>query len=121
MVEILRLQRERLLVQRDREYIRLIKEDHKDLKKAVLNEALLCELLDKHGTHTSFSEGWGAVSGRFSNLREFPGGLATVFPGTAVVESHFYALKYEKNSFRTSLLDLKLEGIMHSKQYNVLF
>ena len=62
-----------------------------------------------------------AVSGRFSNWREFSGGLATVFPGTAVVESNFSALKYKKNSFRTSLLDLTLEGIMHSKQYNVLF
>ena len=30
-----------------------------------------------------------AVSGRFSNLREFSGGLATVFLGTAVVESDF--------------------------------
>ena len=51
----------------------------------------------------------------------FSGGLATVFPGTAVVESDFSVLKYEKNSFRTSLLDLTLEGIMHSKQYGALF
>jgi len=34
------------------------------------------------------------------------GSLATVFTGTAVVESNFSVLKYEKNSFRTSLLDL---------------
>jgi competence protein ComGC len=51
----------------------------------------------------------------------FSSGLATVFPGTAVVESEFSVLKYEKNSFRTSLLDLTLEGIMHSKQYDALF
>ena len=50
----------------------------------------------------------------------FSGGLATVFPGTAEVESDFSVLKYEKNSFRTRSLDLMLEGIMHCKQYGAL-
>jgi len=53
--------------------------------------------------------------------KEFSGGPATIFPGTEVVESDFSVLKYEKNLFRTSLLDLMLEGIMHYKQYSVLF
>ncbi len=61
------------------------------------------------------------MNGRFPHLMTFSGGLATVFPGTAVVESDFSVLKYEKNSFRTSLLDITLEGIMHCKQYDALF
>ena len=35
LVDILRLQWERIPIQYNREYIRLIKEDHKDMKKAV--------------------------------------------------------------------------------------
>ena len=58
-----------------------------------------------------------AFHGRFEKLKEFCGGLATVFPGTATVESDFSLINYEKNDFRTALTDLSLEGILHSKQY----
>ncbi len=62
------------------------------------------------------------MNGRFPHLMTFSGGLATVFPGTAVVESDFSVLKYEKSdSIRTSLLDITLEGIMHCKRYDALF
>jgi hypothetical protein len=91
------------------------------LKRAVSNEESLCLIIGMHDADTSFSTGWEPLNGRFSHLMAFSSGLATLFPGTAVVESYFSVLKYEKNSCRTSLLDLTLEGIMHSKQYDALF
>ena len=53
LVEILRLQRNRLLVTQDREFVRRVEEDHKALKRAVLNEKPLMEILEKHGTDTN--------------------------------------------------------------------
>jgi hypothetical protein len=50
-------------------------------------------------------------------LERFVGGLATIFPGTSTVESHFSVVKYEKNKNRMSLTDASLEGILHAKQY----
>ena len=69
---------------------------------------------------TSFAKGWAAVLGRFERLKEFCGGLATVFPGTATVESDFSVLNYEKNIYRTALTDFSLEGILHCKQFQKL-
>jgi hypothetical protein len=48
------------------------------------------------------------------------GGLATVFLGTATVESDFSVLKYAKNDYRTALTDFSLEGILHAKQFRML-
>jgi hypothetical protein len=47
-----------------------------------------------------------------SKLRQFCGGLATVFPGTATVESNFGMLKWEYVKFRLNLSELSLEGIL---------
>jgi len=121
LVEILRIQKQRITATRSRDTIRRIEEDHKALKKAFSNEEPLRDILEKHNTQTAFNEAWAAVHGRFKELMDFSGGLATVFPGTAAVESDFSVLKYEKNSYRTALLDLTLEGIMHCKQYKALF
>ena len=57
---------------------------------------------------------------RFPHFMTYSGGLATIFPGTTVITSNFSVLKYEKNLFRTCLLDLTLEGSMHCKQYGAL-
>ena len=52
----------------------------------------------------SFIDGWKCIgSGRFGNLKEFCGGLATVFPGTATVESDFSIVNYERNDYKTNL------------------
>ena len=40
-----------------------------------------------------------------------------MFPGTATVESDFSLVQYEKNSFRSCLADISLEGILHCKQF----
>ena len=54
-------------------------------------------------------------------LKVFCGGLATVFPNTATVESDFSLFGLEKNEYRKSLTDFLLEGVFHSKQFNDLF
>src|SRR5947207_9196693 len=53
-------------------------------------------------------------------LRDFFGGIATVFANTASVESDFSILGWERDEYRLSLTDLSLEGIMQSKQHELL-
>ena len=67
--------------------MRLIEEDHKGLKRAISKETSLRQIFKEHDCHTSFSEGWESAKTRFLHLMAFSGGLVTVFPGTAVVES----------------------------------
>ena len=43
-----------------------------------------------------------------------------VFANTASVESDFSILGWEKDEYRLSLTDLSLEGIMQSKQHELL-
>jgi hypothetical protein len=52
-----------------------------------------------------------------ATLQQFCGGLATVFPGTATVESDFSVLKWEYDEFRSTLSELSLERIMQCKQF----
>jgi hypothetical protein len=54
---------------------------------------------------------------RFSLLRQFCGGLASVFPGTATVESDFTCTDNER---RSSLTDFSIEGSMQCKQFKKL-
>ena len=60
------------------------------------------------------------MDGRFDILRDFSGGIATVFANTASVESDFSILGWEKDAFRLSITDLSLEGILQCKQYEML-
>ena len=57
---------------------------------------------------------------KFDILRDFCGGIATIFLNTATVESDFSVLGWEKNEYRQSLTDLSLEGIMQCKQFELL-
>jgi len=69
---------------------------------------------------TSFETGWALVEGRFEVLRDFCGGIATVFANTASVESDFSIINWEKDLYQLSLTDLSLEGIMQCKQHKLL-
>jgi hypothetical protein len=53
-------------------------------------------------------------------LRTFCGGLATLFPNSTSVESNFSVLKWEKDPYRNNLLNLSLEGVFQSKQFEAL-
>jgi hypothetical protein len=48
---------------------------------------------------------------------EFCGVIATLFPGTSTVEFDFSILHWEKDSFRKSLSDFGLEGMLQAKQW----
>ena len=52
-----------------------------------------------------------------SDLENFCGGLATVFPGTASVESNFSILKWEKDDGKPALTNFLFQGILHGKQH----
>ena len=93
---------------------------HNKLVFAYQNESALKLALDKCDHNTSFEAGWRVVEGRFDVLRDFCGGIATIFANTATVESDFSVLGWEKDEYRMSLTDLSLEGIMQCKQFELL-
>ena len=72
------------------------------------------------GEGNTFSEAWEKLQPRFPALCELCGGLATVFPNTATVESDFSILKWEKDDHRKSLTNLSLEGILQAKQWETI-
>ena len=45
--------------------------------------------------------------------------MAGVFPGTSQVKSDFFIVTGEKTVFKKALTDLSLEGVLHSKQFDV--
>ena len=57
---------------------------------------------------------------RFESLKRFVGGIASVFLRTDQVESDFYTVKIKKDDLQSSLTDMLLEGIIHSKKYATL-
>jgi len=96
---------------------------HSDLLFAYRHEPTLRTALEGCDDQTSFENGWKIVSDetrKFDILREFCGGIATVFPNTGTVESDFSVLGWEKDEYRQSLTDLSLEGIMQCKQFELL-
>jgi hypothetical protein len=100
--------------------IDLIEQQFDSLLVAYQSEEAFKNALENCGAATGFKEGWLLTGGRFPELQDFCGGLATVFPGTATVESDFSVLKYAKNDYRTALTDFSLEGILHAKQFRML-
>ncbi len=67
-----------------------------------------------------FNTRWDDLKGRFENLRMFYGGLANAFANTTSVESNFSILKWEKDDFQQSMMNLMLEGIFQAKQRRVV-
>ena len=99
-----------------------IETQHKALCNAYRNEPALRYALDDYEKHGNFSfdTAWAIVEGRFDVLRDFNGGIATVFANTASVESDFSLLGWEKDVYRLSITDLSLEGVIQCKQYEML-
>jgi hypothetical protein len=64
--------------------------------------------------------GWDDLKGHFEHLQMFCGGLANAFTNTTSVESDFSILKWEKDDFRQSMMNLTLEGIFQAKQHRVV-
>ena len=97
-----------------------IEVEHKKLVFAYQNEPIFKSKLDKCDHNTSFKVAWKIVEGRFNTLRDFCGGIVTIFANTATVESDFSILGWKKDEYRMSLTDLLLEGIMQCKQFELL-
>jgi hypothetical protein len=108
----------------DEERITQIEEQHRQLRKAYKRDSVLKLAFDNcetSGVAISFEEGWDLLQGlNFNVLRDFCGGIATVPANTATVESDFSVLGWEKDEYRKCLSDLSLEGVMHSKYYDLL-
>ena len=99
-----------------------IENQYRGLVTAYREEPVLKSAIDAYAQVSikSFEEAWAIVEGRFEILRDFCGGIVTVFANTASVESDFSILGWEKDKFRLSITDLSLEGVMHCKQYSAL-
>src|SRR5579859_6710548 len=102
------------------ESIASLAREHNALISAYQNEVILKATLDAFDHTTSFEDGWKVIEGRFNILRDFCGGITTIFANTASVESDFSILGWEKDEYRISLTDLLLEGIMQCKQFGLL-
>jgi hypothetical protein len=95
-------------------------EQHRDLVKVYKYEPPVKTILDQHDHKTKFNDVWEALGIPFATLRTFCGGLATLFPNSTSIESDFSVLKWEKDPYRDNLLDLSLEGVFQSKQFEAL-
>jgi hypothetical protein len=62
----------------------------------------------------------GVEGQKLDRLRDFCGGLASIFPNTASVELDFSILGWEMDSHRRGLMDISLEGIMQCGQWEKL-
>ena len=118
-----------IVVQQSRRYLsiynekdlEMLQEEHRNLLTAYRSEEVLKKSIVDSKNSMSFSDGWKCIgSGRFTKLKGFCGGLATVFLGMSTVESDFSIVNFEKTEYRSALMDLSLEGILHSKQYTII-
>ncbi|CAM6063772.1 unnamed protein product [Sphagnum tenellum] len=92
--------------------IDLIADEHKALIHAHICEPMLKDDIDSFSSNSSFKDGWFLLGVRFPNLMEYCGVIATLFPGTSIVEFDFLIMCCEKDLFRKRLLNFGLEGIM---------
>ena len=100
--------------------IEAIEESHQDLLDSYRRESVLRDVIDSTAPTCSFKDAWAGQQARFMPLFKFCGGIASVFPGTATVESDFSVLRREKNVFRQNLTDFGLASVMHARQYDRL-
>jgi hypothetical protein len=80
----------------------------------------LSDQLAKHNPTTGFDDAWRPVGLSFLVLKQSCGGLASVLPGTATIESDFSALKWEFDEYRSRLTEISLEGMMQCNQFKIM-
>lgn len=121
--DLLEIHTQRLLVTKIPDFINsTLVNEFRDLRNYIRlhsdKERIVSKLVDEQDK--GFFNAWKPLSNRFSNLRLLACGFATLYPTTAQFESDFFKLKGIKGLFRHSLADLSIEGILHSKQFDVL-
>lgn len=119
-LQLMRKQTNRLENKYSAEHIDVIADQHKSLLRAYRRDEVLRTGIDSCDGRTSFDSAWKLLAPQYPDLVDYCGGIATVFPGTATVESDFSILRWEKDSFRKSLSNFGLEGVMQAKQYFLL-
>jgi hypothetical protein len=97
--------------------IDLVADEHKALIHAHRWELVLKDDIDSLSSNSSFKDGWSLLGVRFLNLMEYCGVVATLFPGTSIVESDFLIMHWEKDLFHKRVSNFGLEGVMQAKQF----
>lgn len=97
-----------------------MEQENRDLLRAIAAEPTVRAATDSCKDDRSLDDGLSVAKGRYESLQRFVGNIASVFPGTSQVESDFLILKAEKDDFRTSISNLSLEGVIHSKQFSMM-
>jgi hypothetical protein len=120
MLPLLRAHRLRLVKARGTNAVDAIERQVEELRRANRAECGLRTGIDRCSLMTPFRESWKLLEGRFEELVDFAGGLATIFPGTATVESNFSVIGWEKDIYRRALTDFSLEGLLHARQFDRL-
>ena len=85
-----------------------------------MKEEVFYSMIDAINVGTGFSEAWSLIYDHFLKLREFTGGLDLVYPRTSQVKGKFYVIIWEKDEYYTTLVDVSLAGVMHTKQFKDL-
>jgi len=114
---LIRQHRQRLQQSKSRLHIHQLEELFDDFKHTLHSVPQIKEAVNNEKEMGTFEEAWAMFDAKFDPLKDFFGGLGSVFPGTATVESDFSLINWEKDEYRSWLTDLSLEGILHSKQY----
>jgi hypothetical protein len=120
MLPFVQTHRRRLERMRGSHIVATVELQLKELQRAYRSESGLRAGLDRLETTTSFRESWTMLEGKFPDLVDFVGGLATVFLGTATEESDFSINGCEKDIYKSALAKIYLEGLLHARQFDRL-
>jgi hypothetical protein len=101
-------------------YINALEKEVRSLRDRYIRDPLLKDMLVSMKDTIGYSDAWESLQSQFPKLCEFSSGLATIYPGTTKVESDFSILGWEKDEYRSSLMNFLLEGIMHANQFKAL-
>ncbi len=88
--------------------------------RLISRDSNLKAALTKGSEDSDFGKAWRPLGNRFPYMLRFTVGLASVMPGTAIVEVDFSTINYEKDDHRFTLTSFSLEGILHSRQLEKL-
>ena len=105
----------RLLITKNQQDIALLENEFALLRNCYRSTDIpLKTPLDALSAAATFKDSWSipSLAGRLDHLKDFAGGLASLFPHTATVESDFSIVKWETDGARTQMEHYSLEGIM---------
>ena len=98
--------------------VAVLETEFRHLKAAYDSGGPLTDTIDSFDEDKAdFDVAWNHLSETYSNLHDFFGGLATLFPGTPTVEADFSDVKMTSEKHSTNLTDFSLESKLHAKQF----